>query len=162
MRILATKPPTTTEDDVQTTIADGLKALGYTVLSTTHRSRGATCPKCGTFARPKKGYGADLGVPDLLVTHKKWPAGAMLGIEVKKPVGWHWTTPEQQALWESGRTAKAHSWEQACYAVFLFERRSLGWSDCLRLEIEETQKKMATPPSMVWFEAKERTVARLR
>ncbi|NBW10336.1 MAG: hypothetical protein EBR82_20135 [Caulobacteraceae bacterium] len=39
---------------------------------------------------------ASKGVPDLIITHDKWPAYAWLGMEIKKPGGK--PTPEQAAL----------------------------------------------------------------
>lgn len=130
-----TKPPIS-EEQVQSTIIEGLTALGYLVLQTTVRVKNATCPACHRSFRPFGGYGATKGVPDLLITRHNWPWGAMLALEIKKPIGWKWSGHDQKELWETERTMVATSWEQACFAVWAFERFSLNFRECLVLAIE--------------------------
>lgn len=98
-----------TEAQVQEQIVSGLRALGYVVLVTSARSF-----RAGEAGR---GYGADKGVPDLLVRHRSWPPAAWLAMEVKKPRAWRWSSDEQRRLWEERALAKVHSWEEACYAI---------------------------------------------
>ena len=84
------------EAEVQGEIVTALELAGCTVYQTsTHGVR--------------RGTGVSKGVPDLLVAHHEFKRGMMLGIEVKKPVGWKWSSPEQQRAHASGHTVLATS-----------------------------------------------------
>ena len=100
-----------TEAEIQATIIEGLRLMQYIVLCTTHRVK--RCRKCGTF--PNAGYGADKGVPDLLVTHRRWPAGLFLGLEIKGAKTA--LSPEQKELLDLNRIIICRSWEDALAAV---------------------------------------------
>jgi len=114
-----------TEEEVQRAIIDGLSVLGYIVEQTSVRVAYAKCPVCATKVKPRS-PGTSFGVPDLLIRLPIWPTALRLGLEVKKPVGWKWTNDEQRLKWERGETMKAHSLEQACFAVQHFERHAIG------------------------------------
>lgn len=112
-----------TEAQYQERATQLLTALGYTVLTTSARSFGTARKSAlakvhavlggygvrlqahvaealaGAFAT-SKGYGADKGVPDLLVLHKDWPRGAMFAAEVKGVATK--VSPEQRAMEAQG------------------------------------------------------------
>lgn len=69
------------EEPIMNRIRRTLELHGYTVLCTVHRYRRHKCSKCGFSEWPRGGYGADAGVPDLLV----WSAArnAWTGLETK-------------------------------------------------------------------------------
>ncbi|MGV3619087.1 MAG: hypothetical protein ACO1SV_27490 [Fimbriimonas sp.] len=71
------------EEDVQSSIISAFTALGYEVLQTSRRRKLTTCKGCGNRFRPTESDGASKGVPDLIVTHVKWPELVWLGMEVK-------------------------------------------------------------------------------
>lgn len=98
------------EEQVQRCILEGLTAYGYIVKQTTVRG-------------VRKGYGASPGVPDLLVTHPKWPEGCWLGLEVKGPKTA--LSQEQRVLEALHRIVVVRSWEDALSAVESF-RTALG------------------------------------
>jgi hypothetical protein len=126
-----------TEEQVQATTIDGFQKMGYAVLQTTHRVKLAQCPECLTKFRPDGKYGSSKGVPDLLVSHPRWPKYLWLLIEMKRPeklIGvvagqkapkratkWKYSSSEQQELCESGRVAVATSWEEALAVTKRFE-----------------------------------------
>lgn len=83
------------EDDLQKQIVAFLKLHGYTVMVTSRRVK--RCQKCGAFPQSGRGDGVSKGVPDLLVRHPKWPAGLMLGLEVKRPGTVRYSSLEQKA-----------------------------------------------------------------
>lgn len=110
-----------TEEQVQATTIDGFKKMGYAVLQTTHRVKLATCPRC-KHKHPSRGdYGASKGVPDLLVSHPRWPAHCWLAIEMKRPGKWTYSSDEQKELCECGRVAVATSWDEALAVLRRFE-----------------------------------------
>lgn len=93
------------EQEIQDSISDLLSGLGFTVLHTnTHGVRGPT--------------GVSRGVPDLLVYHKEFPSGVSIGLEVKKPKGWKWSSYEQWEAWENKRTKLVFSPHCAVMAVW--------------------------------------------
>ena len=94
---------------IEAAIREELTLRGYICLHTsTHLRRG------GSYAT-----GADKGVPDLLVTHKRWPTGAWLGIEVKTATGR--LSAEQKNLYELGRIYVVRSAEEAWLIVRTFD-----------------------------------------
>lgn len=97
-----------TEAEIQAGIVEFLRLAGCTVLQTSKRGQ----------ANSRGGYTtlADKSVPDLLVSHSSWPYGMALMMEVKRPGG-EWSSPEQKALWEAGRTCRVESVEDAAMAV---------------------------------------------
>ena len=102
------RAPPLKESEVQGQVCDGLEALGYQVWSTVVRGW-----------RGSRGYGADKGVPDLLVGHPSWGV-ARLAVEVKGPATK--LSPEQTALFESGMLIVARSFEDAVVGIAVWER----------------------------------------
>lgn len=87
------------EHQIQSLIVDALKLANLTVLHTSaYRQKGSS--------------GIAKGVPDLLVAHPLI-AGHWIGIEVKKPGPVRWSSPEQKALYDSGKILLAQSPETA-------------------------------------------------
>lgn len=113
-----------TEEQVQAAIIEGLTALGYTVLQTSHRVKLAECPRCHSRFRPVGGYGSTPGVPDLLVSRTSWPVGCWLGLEVKGPKTA--ISPAQKGLLDAARIVIARSWEDALSHVQIFEQGIQG------------------------------------
>ena len=96
-----------TEDQVQGTIKDGLRALGYRVWCTTVRAQ-------------RRGYGTDKGIPDLLIGRNEWgPVRMPLEIKGAKTK----LSPEQQSDVDDGILYIARSWDDALVMVENFERR---------------------------------------
>ena len=94
-----------TEDQVQSTIKDGLRALGYRVWCTTVRGQ-------------RRGYGTDKGIPDLLIGRNEWgPVRMPLEIKGAKTK----LSPEQQSDVDDEILYIARSWEGALSAVAGFE-----------------------------------------
>lgn len=105
--------PEPSEDEVQTVIVDGLRAMGCIVLITTRRVK--KCQGCGKINHV--GDGVSKGVADLLVRRKDWPAGVYLSLEVKKPGKVKWSSMEQRLLCEVGDVLVVQSLEEAVEAV---------------------------------------------
>lgn len=85
-RFLTQASESRTEESVQQEIMAALHALGYRVLSTVHRHKIATCPHCHQRFNPSGAYGADRGIPDLIVRHADRFAPALwAGVECKGP-----------------------------------------------------------------------------
>lgn len=79
------------EQEIQDAVVEVLRAVGCTVYTTnTHGVR--------------RGTGVTKGVPDLLVGHKKFIVGTLIGMEVKKPKGWKWSSVEQFEAFRNGDT----------------------------------------------------------
>lgn len=115
------------EEQVQRQIQEALLRCRYRVLSTVHRFKQTTCPNCATRFRPSGAYGADRGVPDLLVSHDAWGGGGWplwVGVEVKGPKTP--LSPEQRELEASGRIVVVRSWQEAVAAVQAVEREAFG------------------------------------
>lgn len=89
------------EKDIQFAIKRKLTELGYIVLSTSSIAAG----------RGRRAASTSSGVPDLLVSHKKWQCGVWLGLEVKTEKGR--LTPEQTELYNLGRIVIVRSVEMA-------------------------------------------------
>jgi len=95
------------ESDIQRMIVEGLRLLGFTVLSTSRiRKR---CRRCGNYS--SGGDGVEKGTPDLLISHVLWGCPAWLGIEVKGPKTS--VSPEQRHLERCGFVRIARSWDEA-------------------------------------------------
>jgi hypothetical protein len=78
--------PAATEHQVQAAIVDALRLAGFTVRETTaYRQKGPS--------------GVDKGIPDLLVCHADIPS-VYLGLEVKRPGRWVWSSVEQRQAYE--------------------------------------------------------------
>ncbi|RYG36578.1 hypothetical protein EON81_09370 [bacterium] len=106
------------EASIERTIVEGLTALGYIVQTTGARAF--------TGRADGKGYGGSKGVPDLLVTKAEWPVGCLAGLEVKTSHKAKWSSPEQEAFWVAGRSFRVTSWEEALWALGVFERLCLN------------------------------------
>lgn len=61
--------------------------------------------------------GQSKGIPDILARRAWWPCGLWIGLELKRPVGWEWTCPEQKRVHELGGSFIVHSAEDAMAAV---------------------------------------------
>jgi len=85
------------ERDVVQVIRQGLERLGYRVLH------------CGQQRADKSG--SDPGLPDLFVSHPRWPAGVWIGLECKSTVGRLSTA--QRALAATRRIVIVRNWEDA-------------------------------------------------
>lgn len=95
------------EDQVQGTIIDGLRAMGYRVW-------------CTTIRGARRGSGQDKGIPDLLVGRKEW-GPVRMPLEVKGPKTR--LSAEQQGDVDDGVLYVARSWDDALEAVALFESK---------------------------------------
>lgn len=85
------------EDSIQRVIVEYLQILGYEVLITSRRRK--RCRVCGKYS--SGGDGASRGLPDLFISHQRWPLFSWVGIEVKgakTPL-----SPEQKRLEGMGR-----------------------------------------------------------
>lgn len=111
------------EKDVQRTIVEGLRVLGYEVLEISRKFPVECCPACGTRFRASKWGGGDRGIPDLFVSRTTWPVGAWLGLEVKGPTTR--VSVDQIRLREGDRIVIVRSWEAALKAIEEF-RREVG------------------------------------
>lgn len=101
---------TVTETDVQRTIVEGLRALGYEVWKTQPR---------GVWRKSQPhGTGIDKGVPDLLVGRQSWGCLRM-ALEVKGPKTP--LSPEQQDLYDREMLYVCRSWEDAIASLVQFE-----------------------------------------
>ena len=104
-----------TEEPIMQRIKTVLEMSGYTVLSTVHRHTRHTCSRCKHNEWHSGGYGADLGIPDLLVRHPSWSRALWLGIETK---GTHTRlNPRQSELLAGGAIVVARSEAEALCAV---------------------------------------------
>lgn len=99
------------EEDIQQQIVEGLSLYGYIVLQTTVRGIKARCKGCGSELKAYGGYGADKGVPDLLVSRTDWMAGVWVGLEVKSETGR--LKPEQAELLAQNRIHVVRSFDEA-------------------------------------------------
>jgi len=110
-----TAAPKVSEDQVQQEIVRALQMAGYHVDHTTaYRQRGPS--------------GVSRGIPDLLVSHALVP-GVYLGVEVKRPGRFRYSSTEQQLAAESGRFFVAQSAAQAvswCHANLVSLQRAYG------------------------------------
>lgn len=105
------------EEGTQRAIIEALRWKGYTVLQTTVRFR--RCQSCGTYPA-KAHYGADPGVPDLLVTRSTWPPAVFRGMEVKSATGK--LSPAQKDLAADERVVVVRSVDEALAAVERWEK----------------------------------------
>jgi hypothetical protein len=93
------------EADVVQVITEGLALKGFTVL------------RVGQHRADLSGQ--DAGVPDLLVTHPRWPEGVWIGLECKGTKTR--LSPEQRRLHAARRIYVVRSWEDGLQAVKQFE-----------------------------------------
>jgi hypothetical protein len=107
------------EEVIQSQIVGTLRSMGHLVLSTVHRVKLVRCPHCSQQFRPPGSYGADKGVPDLIVrpgprAKQQWPDGVFAGLEVKgakTPL-----SPEQRVLQQQGAIVIVRSVDEAIEA----------------------------------------------
>ncbi len=104
-----------TEDEVQTTIVEGLRALGYDVQITSRQRK--RCSHCHKYS--SGGDGVTKGVADLLVGREYWGAIRM-PMEVKGTKTA--LSPEQTRDYARGMIYIVRSWEQAIDEVAAFEK----------------------------------------
>lgn len=104
-----------TEADLVHTVVGGLRYMGY------------ICQRCNQHRADKSG--SDV-LPDLFVTHRKWPLGMWLGMEVKTQVGRVGTARRgtaslsQQDLLDVGRILIVRSWQDAVDTLAAFEAQT--------------------------------------
>lgn len=98
-----------TEDMVQFEVCQILDLYRVTWLKTTVKIRSRD-PRHHRTGQSK-------GIPDILARRESWPAGVWIGLELKRPIGWRWTNPEQKAVHELGGSFIVHSAEDAMAAV---------------------------------------------
>jgi hypothetical protein len=98
-----------TEDHVEYEVLQILRAYRIEFLKTTVKIR-SNNPKHHRTGQSK-------GIPDILARRKDWPCGLWIGLELKRPVGWTWTCPEQKRVHELGGSFVVHSAEDAMAAV---------------------------------------------
>ena len=98
-----------TEDMVQAEVETILQALNVTYLKAVAHIRSKN-PKHHRTGQSK-------GIPDILARRSSWPKGLWIGLELKRPVGWRWSDPEQKAVHELGGSFVVHSAEDAMAAV---------------------------------------------
>lgn len=119
------------EAEVQAEIVTALELAGCTVYHTSTNG-------------VRHGTGVSKGVPDLLVAHPAFERGMLLGIEVKKPVGWKWSSPEQQRAHASGHTVLATSaYDALTELLAILSLRGTGNSFC-RVKSLREQFKVAS------------------
>lgn len=111
-----------TEAQIQNTILDGLRALGYTVLSTSEHRRAIACPHCHGLFTPSGGRGVDKSIPDLLVGDEQ--GGVWIGLEVKSASGR--LRPGQAELATKGLIRVVRSLEEALDAVSAINEKGTG------------------------------------
>lgn len=102
------------ESEVEAQVDDWLAWNGYVVLKTNeHRHRiPAKCPQCQNvfFVVSHKGSGKSKGIGDRLIRNPRWePPSLWLMVELKRPEGGRWSSPEQRALWETGGTIRVEN-----------------------------------------------------
>jgi hypothetical protein len=102
-------------------IKQALSHCGYSFLETGKALKKFRCAGCGTQNYPAGTNNNDAGTPDLLVFRDHWPAGMMLGLEVKAPKGWKWSSIEQKELADRQRIVVAHGVREALLVVQRFE-----------------------------------------
>jgi hypothetical protein len=103
------------ESDIERAIHEELNIRGFTCLHTSSHIRG----KPASYAT-----GVDKGVPDLIVTHRSWPIGVWLGVEVKTVTGR--LRPEQLNLLNEGRIIVAREPQSAVDAVLIAHNALAG------------------------------------
>ncbi|RYG47368.1 hypothetical protein EON79_07540 [bacterium] len=106
------------EDEVETAIIDGFKALGYWI---DHSSAKSFKPGANG-----KGYGATKGIADLFVSHVAYPTAVWCHLEVKRPVGGRLSNA-QGLRYRDRRMYRVQSWEEALWAVAQFESEVCFW-----------------------------------
>lgn len=98
------KLPEPREHDVQDAIVQWLQLHQYYVLVTTaYKQRGSS--------------GVQKGIPDLLVGHKRFGPGVLIGLEVKRPGKHEFSSKEQRLNWLRGLTIVVQSKEAALEAL---------------------------------------------
>lgn len=104
---------TVSEERVQEAVIRALRDAGYKVKSTVHRFHKGDRPR---------GYGASPGIPDLYVRRECWPRGMALGLEVKRPGRWRYSSDGQRTAGEEGWFYVVQNADQACAVAAQFER----------------------------------------
>lgn len=115
------------EEPIMQRVKTVLERCGYVVLCTVHRHTRHTCSQCSHNEWHSGGYGADPGVPDLLVRHPDWPEALWLGIETK---GTHTRLNDaQKALHAAGAIVVARSEQDALLAAQQTDNRLASESE---------------------------------
>lgn len=117
--------PLPSEDDLQALVEDYCRVKGWIALSTVHRTKLADCPKCHSRFRPRGGYGASPGVPDLLLRLPHWSQFVFCGVELKKHDKAA-VRPAQAVLAASGAVAICWTLEMVIETVMSVDRRIQG------------------------------------
>lgn len=118
---LTLKPPPIkiSEAQRQQAVINVLRSLSYEVLLIGQKRQPIFC-KCGTKHWPTI-TGSTPGAADLLISHRRWFAGAWLALEMKAPDTRR--RPEQLRLAEAGMNVIVETVEQALDAVQHLEQQ---------------------------------------
>lgn len=116
---------TISEADVELVVDEGLEWRRYHVMKTNeHRQRFTVkCRQCGCLQSviSPKGTGISKGVGDRLIRKPGDPKGRWTMFELKRPVGWKWSSDEQREIHEQGGSYLIHSWEDMQEALAAME-----------------------------------------
>jgi hypothetical protein len=118
--------PRESEAQVQASIVEVLRLLGFHVAETSERRPLVRCPRrdCGELFRPHHGTGVTRGIGDLLVRHVDWPLALWLNLEVKSRTGR--LTQEQERAVLLGRIVVVRNAREAVDMVEYTHRTLLG------------------------------------
>jgi len=109
----------TPENDLQNSVVNLLRSLGYTVMETGKARSKSRC-RCGAWVTASGWQGNTVGLPDLYIHRPSWGALA-LPIEMKTPTGQ--VRPEQKALADAGVTIICRSVDDVVACVSQHEAR---------------------------------------
>lgn len=114
---------TMTEKDVEAEVIDILTLRQVIVLKASVKIRSKNPRHHQTGQSP--------GIPDLLIRRPWWPAGALIGLELKRPKGWAWSCPEQRRIHEMGGSFLVHCAEDAIEVLEFLDKgfRERGYGD---------------------------------
>lgn len=100
------------EAALQAAVVQELEWRGFIVAQTDRKRK--KCRECGAYSHA--GDGVSEGLPDLMVTHRDWPALVWIGIELKRDEKSK-VRPAQQGLHDLKRTSIVCRHEDAVEAV---------------------------------------------
>lgn len=118
----------TPENDLQNSVVNLFRHLGYTVMET-GKGRSKTRCRCGAWVTASGWQGNTVGLPDLYIHRPSWGVIA-LPIEMKTPTGQ--VRPAQKALADAGVTTICRSIDDVVNTVAQFEQRFRLESESLR------------------------------
>lgn len=109
----------TPENDLQNSVVNLLRSLGYTVMESGKGRSKSRC-RCGAWVVATGWQGNTVGLPDLYIHRESW-GNIALPIEMKTPTGQ--IRPAQKALADAGVTTICRSVEDVVTTVSHFEQR---------------------------------------